>query len=329
MNTTNGERKLNEMKKNRMIFKRVLTCGLCITMLAGCTGKKKEVNNTPTEDVAVAQENKDIGSKKNPAKSSGDTTDFITGIKAKYADNETVEYDEAIYNLEKNHIFVYENMPEKFFEQEAYDCFKVFYDAELENFVDISVECDYDEKTVTISPVLTFSYEDPLGSVADDGTWGTRSKFWLVRYIDLETGEMLDKPVVTVFTIKQDLDTPTLGQSVDKQGYYKLKWNEVEDADYYEVYGLDKGMDFAELEFTVDAGTTECNYEDFATTKWHEERFREKYGDTEVDVDAKWLMNEMLEGEDYSYFVVAITVQLYICLTVEISVYGRPSKIFR
>lgn len=299
------------MRKYKMLLRRVLTCGLCLSMLTGCSGKKTDVSDTDTKDIVAEQSNHADNTGKDNQPSSGNSSnggnsDFISGIRAKYADDEAVEYADAMYNLEKNHVFVYENLPEKFFDHETYECFKVYYDAEFENFVDITVENDYFEKTVTISPNLTFDYNVPQSSTANDGTWGTRSKFWLVRYVDLESGEMLDKPVVTIFTIRQDLDTPTLTQSVDSQGYYHLSWTEVEGADYYEVYALDIGIDYAEIEFTTDAKTTECNYEDFETAKGHEERFREKYGDTEINVDDKWLMNEMLLP-DYSYFVVAKT----------------------
>lgn len=292
--------------KNR-IFEIILVTGLCLSMLTGCSAGKASVEKKDSSDGRKQNSETEKRGKKEGKNESVQQVDFVTGIKQKYADNEKNEYDEAMYNLEKDHVFVFENLPDRFFDNEEYECFKVFYDAELQNFVDITVQSDYDKKTVTISPNLTFSYHDAQGSTADDGTWGTRSKFFLVRYVNLDTGEMLDKPVITVFTIKQEMDTPTLEQSVDEQGYYQLTWSAVEEADYYEVYGLDKGMDFAELQYTAEKGVTKCNYEDFKNAKDYEQHFREKYGNTEINVDEKWLMNEMLNASEYSYFVVART----------------------
>ena len=303
------------MKNRRFlkgITKGVVASCLCVSMFSGCNkdgdvssdrstsdSATRENASERTVEVSLKDDDKDI-----PVALTSDS--LITQIKLKHADEEENNYADAMYNLEKDHVFVYENLPEKFFDNESYDCFKVFYDADLSKEVSITVDTDYEDKKATIAPCLTFDYNVEQSSTADDGTWGTRSKFWLVRYVDLETGQMLDKPVVTVFTIRQELDTPTLTQSVDSQGYYSLSWTKVEGADTYEVYFLNPGMDYAELEFSADSNTFACNYSDFKTAKRREERFKETYGNTEINVDDKWIMNEMLM-EDSEYFVVAKT----------------------
>ncbi len=51
-----------------------------------------------------------------------------------------------MYNLEKDHIFIYENVCEEFWNLQEYDCFSVYYDSALTQPVDITIERDYDAK---------------------------------------------------------------------------------------------------------------------------------------------------------------------------------------
>ena len=270
----------------RKIWRNAIACGLCVTMLGGCNGGN-----------AQKETEKKQASKKT-------ATEMVKKVKEKYVANETVDYAEPMYNLEKDYVFSFENLPEKYFEQEEYDCFSVYYDSELTNSVNITIEEDYENKSVTIKPNLTFSIDDEEGSIRE-GTWGSRSKFWFIRNVDLNTGEMLDKPVVTVFSTKEQMDTPTVHQSVGEDGWYTLSWSEIEGADYYEVYEyMDAGSGAAFSEITTE-GTT-VSYKDFKTEAEHEERFKERYKDTEIDVTKKVAMNCMLQ-EDTIFFVVAKT----------------------
>lgn len=158
--------------------------------------------------------------------------------------------------------------------------------------------------SMTVKPGLVFNLNDPQGSSDSDGTWGSRSKFWMAQYYDIDTGEPLEKPLVTVFTIARDLGTPTLQQLVQNDGYYALNWSEVEGADYYEVYEYDPGMEYASLQYTTE--NTFCDYNDMKSVRDSEEAWEETYEDTEIDVAEQWLMNTWVLPI-YSYFVVAKT----------------------
>ena len=72
-------------------------------------------------------------------------------LKAKYADATNVEYTEPMYNLEKDHVFKFENLSDKFFENEDDDSFAVYYDSNFEDRADIKIEYDYDNYSITIS----------------------------------------------------------------------------------------------------------------------------------------------------------------------------------
>lgn len=279
------------------VMKRLAVLGLCVSMLAGCG---KDANTT---EGTVEKGN--IGLSGSVAGTDNEDTsavDSITALQLKYEDQEKYEYTDPMYNLEKDHVFTYE-ISEKFYDAEAYDAFQVYTDGNFENFVNLTIEEDVDTNTLTISPNQVFSYDHEEDS-GFDGTWGSRSKFWLVQYLDTETGEELEKPLVTVFSIKQDLNTPTLKQSVGGNGYYKLSWSEVEGADYYEVYEYDPGIDYAELVVTTEG--VECSNNDFSDVQDYEQRFKEKYKDTEIDVDTQYTMNHFMDS-GYHFFVVAKT----------------------
>lgn len=283
------------MQKN---FKKIVACGLCcIAILSGCSDSAKKDNNASRESEEKSTLLSDFMEKKQTS------VEMVTEIKAKYKNEESIEYTEPLYNLEQDHIFVFKDLPIEV----ANDCdniFEVFYDSELKEnaYVDVDVEYsdDYTKGTVIIKPSMMY-YCGEDGSI-DDGTWGSRSKFWLVRYKDLKTGEALEKPIVTVFTIKRDLNTPTLRQSVNKNGEYVLSWTEVEGADYYEVYQRYTDLDYPSLE--VSTQELSCTYDNFTSTIESEKRFQETYGDTEVADAQDYVMNSRLH-EDDCFFVVA------------------------
>lgn len=296
---------------NKKLVTGIIAVCTAASLLAGC---KNNVNSVDKRDTATVEETKDNeresgGSTSGDAQGdnddeSGNGTVQIENIKAKYANETTEEYADALYNLERDHVFTYD-ITEKFFdfEKDEYDCFAVYYDASLSNRADVEIIADYDTMKLTISPNLMFDYNEE-GSCLSDGTWGTRSKFYLVQYVDIETGEDLTKPLITVFTVKDELNTPTLTQKMGEDGYYELSWSAIEGADYYEVYEYQRGMDAAFLEYTTEETT--ASYKNFETNIWHEERFEETYGGTEIDVSNQWSMNTLLDIEA-AYFVVAKT----------------------
>jgi len=67
------------------------------------------------------------------------------------------------------------------------------------------------------------------------GGWGLHSEYYLMRKID-EKGELLDKPVVTKFTVKSELEAPVVTFSTaDNDGNLTMTWDPVEGADRYIV----------------------------------------------------------------------------------------------
>lgn len=260
-----------EMEKNlRTIFTVILICILCMIKSEECSKDNNGYQlSEPTQNLQV-----------------------------KYSEEINYENIHYIYNLEKNHIFQYENVSDEFFknfENEEYDCFKVYSD-NFKQQVDISVKFDRENKSVKIEPRIVFSYFNFDGCFKIDGTWGEKSKFWLVQYIDTKTGKVFDKPIVTEFTIAHELNPPILTQRISKNGFYKLNWTEVEGADYYEVYKYLTQWPKEYCNLQIITENTSCEYRELADIKWFEAKIKQL-------ADANDKNTQYL----YSYFVVAKT----------------------
>lgn len=63
--------------------------------------------------------------------------------------------------------------------------------------------------------------------------WGNLGKFYMVQYIDLETGQKLDKPLMTVLTIQGELDTPKINFFDTKDGMASFTWKPISNAEKY------------------------------------------------------------------------------------------------
>ena len=248
------------MRKN---WKKMLVLTLCLSMATGCqNAKETKVDKSFDNKTAVET---DIAQKKNDAKNSGNQT--VLDIKANYASSEPYEYAEPVYNVPKDYVFEYTDVPEGFWDAGVVETFAVFTDPDFKGIgkVSINIDDDYSDRTIKISPTLVFDLVNGESECAQNGTWGAKSKFYLVQYVSLEDGSQLDKPIVTVFTIKNEMQTPTLTQSVGTDGVYSLSWTAVDGADSYDVYYYDLGMDYARLECTTDK--TVCSYYDLQSAK--------------------------------------------------------------
>lgn len=145
----------------------------------------------------------------------------------------------------------------------------LFYDPELKYSVGPNWSYDEETREITISPsnypagnvyvsgirtdvVNRYAHDNITFFPKDAGTaWGNVSTMYLATYIDLETGEKLEKPQVQIVTVEGELaDTPRLSYSFTEDGRVRLYWNEVEGASEYfvcytrvsEEYGMNDGL---------------------------------------------------------------------------------------
>lgn len=133
-------------------------------------------------------------------------------IKEKYADSEKVSYSEPYYNVSRDYVFEFKMKPEinSKIDYNPNDMYKVFADSNLTQETYAKVEYDYDKKVMKVSPpsspIAQTEEEVKQGKSEANKNWGNVNTLYLARYYDEETGEKLDKPVITVFTIKGELD---------------------------------------------------------------------------------------------------------------------------
>lgn len=287
------------------VMKRILVCGLCMSMLAGCASQKETVEPQvqSTEKSASDKRESNAKSQKEKLQAKASGMKDLAALQDKYADSENYRYAEPMFNLAKDYKFSYD-VGAGYFANEKTSGFAVFRDSDLEKSVNITIDRDYDNNKVTIVPTVVFQFQDHVTEEIDY-TWGDMSKFWLVQYRDTQTGDELDKPLVTVFTIARDLNTPTLKQSVGEDGYYKLSWTPVDGADYYDVYKYDDvAMGFADIQMTTDK--LECTEADFNDVVKSRQDLEDMVEGTELENMHQWTMNSYL-NIGYSYFVVAKT----------------------
>ena len=287
------------------VMKRILVCGLCMSMLAGCASQKETVEPQvqSTEKSASDKRESNAKSQKEKLQAKASGMKDLAALQDKYADSENYRYAEPMFNLAKDYKFSYD-VGAGYFANEKTSGFAVFRDSDLEKSVNITIDRDYDNNKVTIVPTVVFQFQDHVTEEIDY-TWGDMSKFWLVQYRDTQTGDELDKPLVTVFTIARDLNTPTLKQSVGEDGYYKLSWTPVDGADYYDVYKYDDvAMGFADIQMTTDK--LECTEADFNDVVKSRQDLKDMVEGTELENMHQWTMNSYL-NIGYSYFVVAKT----------------------
>lgn len=129
----------------------------------------------------------------------------------------------------------------------------VYQDAELKHPAGSHFEWDEETKVLSVTPprwnaggISTIDLDesdpgyDPVkGSLFEKGElkdWGNLPQYYMVRYVDTETGEPLDKPVVTVFTVDHEVSrAPRVSMGINEEGLPVFRWNEVPGAEKYYI----------------------------------------------------------------------------------------------
>ena len=140
------------MRKN---WKKMVALTLCLSMATGCqNAKETKVDNIFDKKTEVETE---IAEKKTDAKKSGNQT--VLDIKANYAASEPYEYAEPVYNVPKDYVFEYTDVPEGFWDAGVVERFAVFTDPDFKDIgkVSINIDDDYSDRTIKISPTLLSS----------------------------------------------------------------------------------------------------------------------------------------------------------------------------
>ncbi len=163
-------------------------------------------------------------------------SELLESIKTSFAASELPEeYNQPMLGLALDHVFEFECSEAA--GERANDAFKVYTSTKFVNVGSMEFnDNEYENGKITVRPDGALYLDGDNATNIDDGTWGSLSELYLVQYIDLETGEDLEKPIVTPFTIRHEVATPIVTQGVDENNNYMLSWPEVPGAVEYRIY---------------------------------------------------------------------------------------------
>ena len=199
------------------------------------------------------------------------TADLAEALREKYAESETADFMESLWNIPADQEF-YADFAFDLIEDTDYETFTeifaVYADAEMTESVSSAWEIVRHEDDPTIpeghnrvyvrpgknTPGRVWgSYYDPLTRqqvhLSEPGeyylhqkdeyeSWGFLKHYFLVQHIDPITAETLERPIVTIFTLENQLDAPQSEFYVTDDGKAAFRWNAVADADYYLIVRL-------------------------------------------------------------------------------------------
>ncbi len=296
----------NEIREDYNMKKKIvslmLTTMLVMTSLTGCGGNNAEVATGGAETFRT-------GTAQELSNNVSEGEDLFSYIQTNFAASALPEdYNQPLYNLPANYVFEFECSEKAGYI--AYDAFKVYDNTDYENISGMIYNKNtYENGKITIAPDGALALNENGSYNVNDGTWGSLNQLYLVQYLDLNTGEKLERPIVTPFTIQHDLASPTISQSVDKSNSYKLSWEAVPGAVEYRVY-----EHFGSVGYKLECTTTNTSVsvEEF-NTQQKSENYTElikndlKNVGLEVSDDGITFMNRGVKYEDTQkdgYFVV-------------------------
>lgn len=253
---------------------------LCIALLllgtAACTPQPRP-EASPS---ASAADSSDAESTLSPGEISQEQ--LITALLEKYSDTETATYLPAQYGLPRGHTFQFEIGFEPL--EKGYERFdeiiSVYQDPQFTRQVGTAFDVEQKEPgyTFTLKPgrtpalsIASSMYEAGQTTKLGDGDyilfdkgqysdWGNLSQYYLVQWVDLQTGEKLAKPVAQVFTLKTELETPKAQFYVAEDGSAAFRWDAVAGAEEYYVVRVPASQTLNIATATVVARTADTSW---------------------------------------------------------------------
>jgi len=196
---------------------------------------------------------------------------------------------------------------------EAKDYMNVFSDAALTQ--EANAQVSIIDKSIIISPTNYVGAEDPVAEeeirISNDREWGLNDTYFIAQYVDLKSGEKLEKPIVRPFSTKKEIQTPIVSFKVNEVGTPSFTWSEIEGASSYYIVKLSDGYSLNTILGQTDE--TSWTYEQDKTGYFdpqNKDFFTGSYADDDLlDENSKLdAQTELLEGDsDANYGVIAVT----------------------
>jgi len=228
-------------KMKNIKIKRWISIGVLSMMTLSACG----TNATETTSVSSGGEAMEVGV-------------VADNLHEKYATDEKYDYAEPKYDVARDENFVLQmgfDITSGQFDKYT-ELIDVFQDSALTQSVGAHCEWDSEKQVLTVMPPLSEPgsvYTSELDTNApgnnpasvtlfDKGEtkdWGNLQSYYMVQYVDLETGEALEKPIVTVFTVKHEIDrVPNVTMQLNENGLPQFSWEEVEGASNYYIMSI-------------------------------------------------------------------------------------------
>jgi len=191
-------------------------------------------------------------------------------------------FEKPLTDLPKDHAFTYEigfdpeTLPsmQTGESSESYSsAFVVFADSQFRKSVETYTDYDQETKELSIRPSgdINIYVSDEIrarhglsdnggaaigDSGADDGAGWPEiyPSYYLVQYVDLQSGQPLEKPIVTQFSTVQSenlLETPMVSADVDQDGFAVFNWEKVEGAKGYYIVKYEYRSDQGIIDYTA------------------------------------------------------------------------------
>ena len=274
----------------------LLAMCLAIGSFAGCSNSKE--NNSEKDEKSVTETS--FSEEKDDIKV-GDNFELtlLSSINSNYNSATLSEdYNRGMYNLAEDHVFEFECSKEASYL--SYKAFEVYATQDYTNAFRRYNKNYVEDGKIKVAPGDVVELGEDGSHDVNNGTWGSLNRLYLVQFIDLQTGEDLEKPIVTPFSVKHDLDAPTVSQGVDESNCYKLSWKPVAGASKYVVFEHTGGCSYNVCCTTTDTSVT---VEEFQQQKESEDFIELFKGDLanagyEVDNEGIAFMNSAVRYDD-------------------------------
>lgn len=259
--------------KYRNLLKRGIVIILAASMLlTGCGGgtageesaaveETEENEKEEASDIKAAEGEETTEEKMSEvADSDGESaaagnSELADALRKKYAGAEAGEFDGNVIKVDRGDSIKLEIGFNPWDGDESiYESIVFYQDAELKYPVEVGMyDYNMDDGILTIEPPYygineMYSTEIDLSHLSgnylnenEDPAWGTLSQYYMASYVDLQTGEALQTPNITVVKINHEITTaPQLTFSQTDDGYAKFTWKEVPGAEGYLLFMINK-----------------------------------------------------------------------------------------
>lgn len=231
------------MKKKLVVT--ILLAGL---VLSGCQSQNdKQVKESPSENKQIQ------------------LSQLTAEVKEKY--EESNDYETEKQYLDRDEIMTLDIGfdPVELGYKNFTEIINVFQDVNLTQKVQPTYTMNEEKTEIEIAPpkykpagISNFNLEkDDYGFQTSDTSlfqtdeaqdWGNLPEYYMAVFVDLETGEKLDKPKVTIFSVNQEIPGMLRAKvTLNEEGIPEISWNKLNNAAYYYVieynYTEENGLD--------------------------------------------------------------------------------------